>query len=142
MKTTLRTKDDIVRKWHLLDVSKIPLGRLASRAAILLSGKHKVDYTPNIDGGDFVVVINAGEIMLSGRKADQKEYTRFSGYPGGITRTSIKKYHSEKPEFIVSHAVNLMLPKNKLRKLMMRRLKIVKGAEHKYPVKLIVKNDA
>jgi len=134
MKTTLRTKNDIVRNWHVLDASQTALGRLCTQAAVYLMGKHKPDYTPNVDGGDFVLVINADNVKLSGRKAEQKEYTRFSGYPGGISRISIAKVRKERPEFMFTHAVDLMLPKNKLRKLMLRRLKVVRGTEHKYPV--------
>ena len=134
MTTTLIKSAEVKRTWYEFDASQFPLGRLCTRIAKILMGKHHVSYTPNVDGGDFVVVKNASNVWVSGRKEEQKEYTRFSGYPGGITRTSFKKLKQESPEFIITHAVNLMLPKNKLRKLMIRRLRVVRDDKHAFPV--------
>ena len=118
------------RQYHLFDAKKYVLGRLSTEIAQILSGKNKVDYTPHIDAGDFVVVINAEEINLTGNKEKDKKYYNFSGYHGGITETSVKEMREKKPEEIIRRAVVGMLPKNKLGRKMQKRLFIYAGKEH------------
>jgi len=127
MSTTLIKTKDIKRKRYLIDAKDFTLGRLATRVATVLIGKNQVNYTPHIDSGNFVVVVNGSQIKFSGRKFDQKEYTRFSGYPGGITRTKLKDLIEKRPDFVIEEAVRLMLPKNRLQKHRLRRLTIVKS---------------
>ena len=134
MKTTLVKVQDVTRKWHQINAADFTLGRLSSRAAKVLSGRHKVDYTPSVDMGDFVVIINAAQIKFSGRKLDQKEYTRYSGYPGGITITSMRTVFENNPERIFQRAIRGMLPKTKHAKSMLGRLKIVKDGTHKHQI--------
>ena len=113
------------RKLHKIDATDKVLGRLASEIAILLSGKHKVDYVPNKDNGDIVEVTNYDKIKVTGKKMDQKVYYKHSGYPGGLKETVMKKKMQEKPEFILWNAVYHMLPDTKLRKAKIKRLKFV-----------------
>jgi len=107
---------EIKKEWHLIDASSKILGRLAPEVVKLLQGKHKRNYVPYLDMGDYVVVINAKKLVVSGKKANQKIYTRYSGYPGGLKEISFNKLLEEKPEEILKRAVSGMLPKNKLRK--------------------------
>ena len=123
---------NIKREWHLLDAKDQVLGRLASRAAELLSGKHKVEYTPHLDVGDHVVVINAAEVKVTGKKAKEKLYYRHSGYPGGLKIKSFEELLEEKPEEIIIRAVRGMLPKNRLRAKRLRRLHVFAGSDHDY----------
>src|ERR1700726_1292388 len=116
MKTAIPSPGDIERKWHLIDAEEVVLGRLASKAAMLLMGKHKPSYTPFLDTGDHVVVVNAEKIRLTGRKEEQKIYRRHSGYPGGLTETSARKVRESRPARMVEEAIQGMLPKNKLGK--------------------------
>nr|WP_240597572.1 50S ribosomal protein L13 [Oceanotoga sp. DSM 15011] len=123
-------KEDIDRKWYLVDAEGKTLGRLASQIAKVLQGKNKPIYTPSIDTGDFVVVINAEKINLTGKKMEQKEYYRHTGYPGGLKTTSVKEMLEKHPERVLEHAVKGMLPKNLLAKQMLKKLKIYAGTEH------------
>jgi len=118
------------RRWVLLDGEGRPLGRIASHAAKLLRGKHRPDFTPHQDTGDFVIVINAAKVQLTGAKADAKQYHRHTGYPGGIRTTSAGKMRQEKPERLVESAVRGMLPKNRLGRRLFTKLKVYRGGEH------------
>lgn len=122
------------RKWHLIDVSSAPVGRIATKVATLLRGKHKRTFTPNVDCGDFVVVINGAKLQFTGRKVEQKLYYRHSGYLGGIKQKSLKDEIVRNPEFVFRTAVRSMLDEVKFRKAMMARLKFVLDDKHSYPV--------
>jgi len=140
MKTSLTNKKDIDRKHYLMDADSQILGRLAVKAAMLLSGKRKVDYTSNVDNGDFVVVVNAAKIAVTGDKLQAKTYTSFSGYPGGFKMKTLERVLKTRPTEVIRHAVKGMLPKNKLGSRMITRLKIYAGPEHPHvaqnPVKI------
>ena len=123
---------DIKREWHLIDARDKILGRIGSEIAKLLMGKGKPYFAKNLDCGDNVVVINAQEVAVSGKKETDKVYTRYSGYPGGLRKITIKELRTQKPGEIVRHAVAGMLPKNKLRASMLTRLFIFRGSEHKF----------
>ena len=125
-------KDAVVRKWYVLDAAGKPLGKTAALAADLLRGKLKVDYTPHVDCGDFVVIVNAGEAVLTGKKLEQKYYRTHSGYPGGLKDVQYKRLMAEKPELAMRLAVKGMLQKNSIAKWQLRRLKVYAGAEHKH----------
>ncbi len=131
MKTFLPNENDIERKWHLVDASNIPLGRLATRVALLLSGKRKPYYTYHIDTGDFVVVVNAARVKLTGRKFEDKKYYSHSTYPGGLKVRTFKQMIEKHPDWVIKLAVKRMLPKNKLGTRMLKRLKVYAGSEHK-----------
>jgi len=118
------------RRWHLIDANGQVLGRLATRVADILRGKHKAVFTPNVDGGDFVVVINARGIKLTGKKLEKKLYYRHSEYPGGLRTTVAQKMLAEKPETVVRLAVKGMLPKNRLSRRLVTKLKIYAGGDH------------
>ena len=130
MSTEFPSKHGINREWHLLDANDMVLGKLASKAASILMGKHKPTYTPFLDTGDHVVVINAEKVKLTGRKDDQKVYRHFTGYPGGLIEKPIKKVRAEKPRRIIEDAIFGMLPKTKLGKQMYRKLKVYAGDKH------------
>lgn len=130
MKTFLPRENDIVRKWWLVDATDIPLGRLASRIALLLMGKRKRIYTRHLDTGDFVVVVNAEKVKLTGKKLDKKLYYHHSGYPGGLKVRTARQILEKHPERLIQLAVKRMLPKNKLGRRMFRRLKVYAGPEH------------
>lgn len=117
-------------KWYLIDASGQTLGRLSTKIATLLSGKHKPTYTPHVVGGDAVVVINASKIRVTGNKLNDKMYYRHSGYPGGIKEINLEDQLTKHPERVIQHAVAGMLPKNKLQAVMLRNLKVFAGAEH------------
>lgn len=134
MKTTLKNAKNIQRKWYLADAKNFILGRLSTKIARILMGKHYLDYTPSVNMGDYVVVVNCGQIKVTGRKMEQKYYHHFSGYPGGITSIKMKDMLIRRPEQVIREAVRKMLPKNKMAKLMLRRLKIVEGEEHKFKI--------
>jgi large subunit ribosomal protein L13 len=121
---------DIQRQWHVVDASDVVLGRLASQVAVLLRGKHKPIYAPHVDTGDFVIVVNAEKIALSGKKLEQKHAYRHSGYPGGLTAVSYGDLLARHPERAVEKAVKGMLPKNTLGRQMLRKLKVYAGPEH------------
>ena len=123
---------EIVRNWHLVDVKGKTLGREATDIAQKLIGKSKPYFAKNLDCGDFVVVVNAKEVAVTGKKERAKTYTRYSGYPGGLRKVTLEEYRAQRPEEIIRHAVSGMLPKNKLRASMLKRLYVFKGAEHKF----------
>ena len=129
--TTYSAKSsEIQRKWYILDASGKPLGRVATEAAKLLRGKHKPTYTPNIDTGDNVIILNCKEAVLTGRKLDQKVYRHHSGYIGGMKETSAKVMMETKPEEAMYIAIKGMLPKNSLGRQMIRKLRVYAGSEH------------
>ena len=130
MKTYSAKKDDIERQWHIIDASGKTLGRLATQIAKLLMGKHKPIFTPSMDAGDFVVVINADKIQVSGNKAQQKLYYRHSGYPGGFKSISLEKLMQTNPARVIEHAVNGMLPHTRLGANMKKRLRVYCGESH------------
>lgn len=129
-KTYMQKTSDVKREWHLVDAKDKVLGRLASEIAEKLIGKHKKEFTPHIDAGDYVVVINAQEIAVTGNKEDQKKYYRHSGFPGGLKVRTLGEVRETFPERIIEKAVKNMLPKNKLQSPRMTRLKVFAGAEH------------
>jgi large subunit ribosomal protein L13 len=130
MSTTIPSGKDIKRKWFVLDASGKTLGRLATQAASILAGKLNVLYTPYIDMGDHVIIINAEKIVLTGLKSDQKLYRRYTGFPGGLREESFIKLLARRPEAIVEQAVKGMLPKNKMGRQMATKLKVYKGSQH------------
>ena len=132
MSTTMVTKESVTRKWYVLDAAGKPMGKTAAIAADLLRGKLKTDYTPHIDCGDYVIIINAKDAVLTGKKLQQKFYRTHSGYPGGLKETRYDRLMATKPELAMSLAVKGMLAKNPTQKWQMRRLKVVAGAEHKH----------
>lgn len=136
MKATLSTMPlkikNVRRNWHLIDVGGQVLGRVAPEIARLLQGKNKTDYAPYLDCGDNVVVINAGQVTVTGRKSKSKIYTHYSGYPGGLRTETYESLFKKNPEKIISNAVSGMLPKNKFRSERLRRLYIFTGSEHNY----------
>lgn len=121
---------EIVRSWFIVDATDKPLGRLASEIARVLRGKHRPTFTPHVDTGDFVIVVNADKVALSGNKLDQKNYYSFSGYPGGLRTTKARDMLKRKPTHLVEHAVRGMLPKNPLGRKMLTKLKVYASAEH------------
>ena len=130
MKTKSFKISEVDQKWHLIDAENKTLGRLSSRVSSILMGKNKSQYTPNNDLGDFVVIINAEKIKLTGNKEYQKKYFRHSGYPGGLKSTNVQELRKDKPEQIIFKAVKGMLPKNKLADKMISKLKVYKGPAH------------
>lgn len=130
MKTYVARPSTIDKKWYVVDAKGKTLGRLATVVADTLRGKRKPIYTPNIDTGDFVVVVNADKVVVTGNKAEQKMYRRHSGYPGGLRSESFAKLQARRPEEIVRHAVRGMLPHNRLGRAQLRKLKVYAGAEH------------
>jgi large subunit ribosomal protein L13 len=132
MSTTLAKKETVSRKWYILDAAGKPLGRTAAQAAVLLRGKHKPIYTPNVDCGDFVIIINAAEAVLTGNKLTQKMYRRHSGWVGGLKEVQYKKIMEERPELAMQLAVKGMMAKNNLDRLAQIRLRVFRGAVHKH----------
>ena len=130
MKTLSIKKDQVKRDWHIVDASNQKLGRLASNIAQVIRGKHKPLYTPNIDMGDFVVVINADKVVLSGNKEEQKVYWKHSGFPGGQSETSYKMMKEKYPDRIIINAVKGMLPHNRLGRKLLGHLKVYAGNDH------------
>lgn len=130
MSTHFPSAKSVERAWHLIDAKDVVLGRVASRAATLLMGKHKPAYTPFLDTGDHVVIINADKVRLTGAKEQQKMYRRHSGHPGGLVETSARQMRATRPVRIVELAVAGMLPKTKLGKRMYRKLKVYAGDKH------------
>jgi large subunit ribosomal protein L13 len=130
MKTYSTKASDIERKWHVIDASGKTLGRLASEVARLLRGKHKPIYVPHLDTGDYVIVINADKVRVTGNKAKQKLYYRHSGYPGGLKSTSLAEMMESHPTRVIEHAVKGMLPKNPLGRAMFKKLKVYAGPNH------------
>jgi len=130
MKTPFAKKAEVEKKWYILDVKDVVLGRVATKIANCLRGKNKTIFTPNVDTGDFVIVVNAGKVKLTGKKLDDKIYYHHSGYIGGIKAESARQRMNSKPEKIIRDAVWGMLPKNRLGRAMIRKLKVYKGADH------------
>ena len=130
MKTVSMRAQDVDRSWYVLDAENRTLGRLASAVAHRLRGKHKPEYTPHVDTGDYIIVVNAAKVRVTGNKETDKIYYRHSGYPGGIKSTSLNKLRQTHPERIVEKAVKGMLPRNSLGRAMFRKLKVYAGAAH------------
>lgn len=130
MKTTLAKTGQTDRKWYIVDATDQVLGRLAVKIANVLRGRHKASYTPHVDTGDYVVVINADKVRLTGKKEEQKQYMFYTGYFGNERYRSVADFRAKRPEFILEHAVKGMLPKNKLASAMIKKLKIYPGTEH------------
>jgi large subunit ribosomal protein L13 len=142
MRTEVPSKHEIVRAWHVIDASDAVLGRVASRAAMLLMGKHKPIFTPSMDTGDHVIIVNAAKVKLTGGKEGQKVYRRHTGYPGGLIETGARRMRETRPARMIELAVSGMLPKTKLGKQMYRKLKVYAGEHHPHqaqkPVSLAV----
>lgn len=132
MKTFMAKAEEVQRKWYVVDAEGKPLGRLASEVAKVLRGKNKPTYTPFVDTGDHVIVLNAAKVLLTGDKLDQKIYRHFSGFPGGMKEIKYRHLMDTKPEKAIELAVKGMLPKNSLGRAMFRKLKVYKGAEHEH----------
>ncbi|MEM8756836.1 MAG: 50S ribosomal protein L13 [Planctomycetota bacterium] len=128
--TFVAKPNEIERRWKLVDASGVSLGRLASDIAVVLMGKHRPEYTPHVDTGDFVIVINAKEVGLTGAKAQNKLKTHYTGYPGGLKAETFGSVRDRHPEKLVEDAVRRMLPKNRLGRVMLKKLKVYPGAEH------------
>ena len=135
-KTFVAKPADIERDWYVVDATDLTLGRLATQVASVLRGKHKPQYTPHEDVGDFVVVINAEKIQVTGRKLDQKMYYRHTGYPGGIKSISLRKQLQKHPERVIEHAVKGMLPRGPLGRRQFKKLKVYAGPEHPHQAQL------
>lgn len=129
-KTKSAKKHEVVRKWHVIDAEGEIVGRMCTTIATILRGKHKAQYTPHVDTGDYVIVVNADKVRFTGSKWDQKEYLRYSGYPGGQKRRTASEAMAKKPFFVVENAVRGMLPKNRLGRAMFKKLFVYAGAEH------------
>ena len=138
MKSYMAKTGEVTRQWYVVDAQGKVLGRLASRVAMVLRGKNKPSFTPHADAGDFVVVLNAAQVLLTGRKLDQKFYYRHSGYPGGIKSNTARQLLDKKPEEILRHAVRGMLPKTSLGRHLLKKLKIYAGGEHPHQAQLPV----
>ncbi len=143
MKTYSAKPTDVKRVWHILDASEIPLGRLSTVAATLLTGKQKPMFTKHIDCGDYVIIINADNLVVTGNKFEKKIYYRHSSYPGGLKSATLREQFDKDPGSIIQHAIRGMLPVNKLRKDRLARLKVYSGSEHNHeaqkPVKFSLK---
>jgi large subunit ribosomal protein L13 len=132
MKTFMAKAEEVKRKWYVVDADGKPLGRLASEVAKILRGKNKPTFTPHVDMGDHVIVLNAEKVLLTGNKLDQKVYRHHSGWPGGLKEVAYRQLIAAKPEKVIELAVKGMLPKNSLGRAMFRKLKVYKGAEHEH----------
>ena len=132
MKSFIERKEDVVRSWYIIDAKDEPLGRVATKAAHILRGKHKVTYTPNIDCGDYVIIINASKVLLTGNKLEDKKYYSHSGYPGGLRTRTAKEMVEKYPEEMVEKAVKGMLPKNRLGRAMYKKLFVYADSNHKH----------
>ena len=132
MKTYMAHAETVERKWYVIDAEGVALGRLATKVASVLRGKHKPTFTPNVDTGDFVIVINTDKVVLTGKKLEDKFYRYHTGYIGGLKEISYKKLMAEKSDLAVYEAVKGMLPKNSLGRVMLKKLRVYKGAEHNH----------
>ena len=132
MKTYMAHAETVERKWYVVDATGLPLGRLATRVASVLRGKHKPTYTPNVDTGDFVIVINTDKVVLTGNKMEDKMYRYHTGYIGNLKEIPYKKLMAEKSDLAVYEAVKGMLPKNSLGRAMLKKLRVYKGGEHNH----------
>jgi len=142
MKTFLAKKETVQPKWHLIDAEGVVLGRLAVKAANLIRGRHKASYTPSVDTGDFVVVVNAEKVVLTGKKEEQNKFMFFSGFVGGESYKTMQQMREKNPAFIIEHAVKGMLPKNRIARQMLTKLRVFAGPTHTHeaqnPVKTTV----
>jgi len=140
MKTFLAKKETVQPKWYLIDAEGQVLGRLAVKVANIIRGRNKASYTPHVDTGDFVVIVNAEKVVLTGKKEEQNKYMFFSGFVGGESYRSLSQMRAKHPEFIIEHAVKGMLPKNRLASTMLKKLRVFAGPEHTHqaqnPVKI------
>jgi large subunit ribosomal protein L13 len=132
MKTFMAKAEEVNRKWYVVDGEGKPLGRLASEVAKILRGKHKPTYTPHVDTGDHVIVLNADKVVLTGKKLDQKMHRYHTGWPGGLKETKYRHFMAKSPEKAVELAIKGMLPKNSLGRAMFRKLRVYKGTEHNH----------
>ena len=132
MKSYMQKKETVERKWYVIDAEGKPLGRVASKAAHILRGKHKATYTPHIDCGDYVIIINASKVLLTGNKLEDKKYYSHSQYPGGLRTRTAKEMIEKYPEEMARKAVKGMLPKNRLGRAMYKKLFVYAGSEHKH----------
>ncbi len=132
MKTYMANAQTVERKWYVVDAEGIPLGRLASKVAAILRGKNKPSFTPNVDAGDFVIVVNSDKVVLTGKKLEDKYYRYHTGYIGGLKEISYGKLMAERSDLAVYEAVRGMLPKNSLGRQMIKKLRVYKGAEHNH----------
>ena len=132
MSTFMAKAENVERKWYVLDAAGKPLGRTAATAAMLLRGKHKTTFTPHVDCGDFVIIVNADKAVLTGKKLTQKYYRHHTGWVGGLKEVQYKTLMAEKPEFAVKHAIIGMMPKGPLGRQMARKLRVYVGAEHEH----------
>ncbi|MDK2918817.1 MAG: large subunit ribosomal protein [Candidatus Petromonas sp.] len=132
MKSYVAKHHEVERKWYVVDAEGKTLGRLASQVATILRGKHKPTFTPHVDTGDFVIILNADKVKLTGRKLDQKMYRWHTGYPGGLKERTYRDMLNTKPEKVIFHAVKGMLPKNKLGRKMIKKLRVYRGSEHNH----------
>ena len=132
MKSYMQKKETVERKWYVIDAEGKPLGRVASKAAHILRGKHKATYTPHIDCGDYVIIVNASKVLLTGNKLEDKKYYSHSQYPGGLRTRTAKEMIEKYPEEMVRKAVKGMLPKNRLGRAMYKKLFVYAGSEHKH----------
>ena len=132
MKTFMEKKETVNRKWYVIDAENLPLGRVATKAANILRGKHKVTFTPHIDCGDYVIIVNADKVKLTGNKLDQKMYYNHSGFPGGLRERNAKVMIENYPVEMVERAVKGMLPHNRLGRATAKKLFVYAGADHKH----------
>lgn len=132
MKSYIAKAQEVEKKWYVVDAAGKPLGRVASQVATILRGKHKPTFTPNVDCGDFVIVINAEKVVLTGKKLDQKMLRKHSGYVGGLKEITYREVLAKKPEFAFEEAVRRMLPSGVLGRQMLKKLKVYKGSEHEH----------
>lgn len=130
MKSYMAKPNEVEKKWYIVDAEGKSLGRLSSEVAKILRGKHKPEYTPHVDSGDFVIVLNAEKVVLTGKKLDQNFYTYHTGHPGGLKEISFRRMLQEKPEQLVYHAVKGMLPKTRLGRQMLKKLRVYTGTTH------------
>ncbi len=144
MKTYMAKGETLERKWYIVDANGMVLGRLASQVAAILRGKHKPIYTPHVDTGDHVIIINADKVVLTGNKLDGKKYYHHTGYPGGIKETTYRDMIAQRPEFTVYEAIRRMMPKGSLGRKMLKKLRVYAGSEHNHeaqmPEALVLKN--
>jgi len=129
-KTFSQRPQDVEAAWHVVDAENAVVGRLSAQVAAIIRGKHKPEYTPHVDGGDFVVIVNADKVRFTGKKETDKTYFRHSGYPGGVTLQTPRQVREKYPERILEHSIKGMLPKNRLGRQMAKKLKVYAGAEH------------
>ncbi len=132
MKTYMAKGESLQRNWYVVDAEGMVLGRLSSQVAAILRGKHKPIYTPHVDTGDHVIIVNADKVVLTGKKLDQKKYYRHTGYPGGLKEVSYRTLLQTKPEFAVYEAIRRMMPKGPLGRQMLTKLRVYKGATHEH----------